>query len=66
MIDVCEFGSKLFDTMIVFLKEIFKKVDFEKNPQMTKKHAKLPKELNDLGSSDEILGKGLDIVKSDI
>ena len=41
--DVCESGSKLYDTMIVFLKEIFEKVDFEKNPQMTKKHAKLPR-----------------------
>ena len=27
---------------MVFLKEIFEKVDFEKNPQTTKKHAKLP------------------------
>ena len=29
--DLCNyFGSKLFDTLIVFLKEYFKKVDFEK------------------------------------
>ena len=36
-------GSKLFDTLIVFLKEFFEKVDFEKNQQTTKKKAwKLP------------------------
>ena len=29
-------GSKLFDTPIVFLKEFFKKVDYEKNQQTTK------------------------------
>ena len=33
-------GSKLFDTLMVFLKEFFKKVDFEKIHQTTKKHAK--------------------------
>ena len=33
-------GSKLFVTLMVFLKEFFEKVDFEKN-QATKKHAKL-------------------------
>ena len=27
---------------MVFLKEIFEKVDFEKNQQTTKRHAKLP------------------------
>ena len=27
--------SKLFDTLMVFLKEVFKKVDFEKNQQTT-------------------------------
>ena len=30
------------DTLVVFLKEFFKKVDFEKKMQTTKKHAKLP------------------------
>ena len=34
---------KLFDTLMVFLKEFFKKVDFEKNLHTTKKHEKLPK-----------------------
>ena len=31
-------GSKLFDTLMVFPKELFEKVDFEKNQQTTKKH----------------------------
>ena len=36
-------GPKLFDTMMVFLKEFFQKVDFEKNRQTTKKSMqKLP------------------------
>ena len=35
-------GSKLFDTLIIFLKEFLKKVDFEKKQQRRKKHAKLP------------------------
>ena len=35
-------GSKLFDILIVFLKEFFWKINFEKNQQMTKKHEKLP------------------------
>ena len=35
-------GSKLFDTLLTFLKEFFEKVDFEKNQQTTKKHEKLP------------------------
>ena len=35
--------SKLFDTLMVFLKESFEKVDFEKNQQTTKKHEKLPR-----------------------
>ena len=35
-------GSKLFDTLIKYLKEFFQKIDFEKNQQTTKKHAKLP------------------------
>ena len=30
-------------TLMVFLKEFFKKVDFEKNQQTTKKHEKLPR-----------------------
>ena len=30
-------GSKLFDTLMVFLKEFFEKVDFESNQQTTKK-----------------------------
>ena len=30
-------------TLIIFLKEFYKKVDFEKNQQMTKKHEKLPR-----------------------
>ena len=34
-------GSKLFDTLIVFLKEFFEKVDFEKNHQ-AKKAGKFP------------------------
>ena len=29
-------------TLMVFLKDFFEKVDFEKNQQMAKKHAKLP------------------------
>ena len=33
---------KLFDTLIVFLKEFFQKVDFEKKSADNKKHAKLP------------------------
>ena len=32
----------LFDSLMVFLKEFIEKVDFEKNQQTTKKHAKLP------------------------
>ena len=35
-------GSKLFDTLIVFLKEFFEKSDFEKYQHTTKKHGKLP------------------------
>ena len=35
-------GSKLFDTLMVFLKEVLEKLDFKKNQQTTKKHAKLP------------------------
>ena len=33
---------KLFDTLMVFLKEFFGKIDFEKNEQTSKMHAKLP------------------------
>ena len=37
-------GSKLFDALMVFLKEFFEKVDFEeKYQQMTKKREKLPR-----------------------
>ena len=32
-----EYGSKLFDTLIVFLKDLFVKVNFKTNQQMTKK-----------------------------
>ena len=35
-------GSKLFDILMVFLKEFFQKVNFEKNQQTTKKREKLP------------------------
>ena len=36
-------GYKLFDTLLVFSKEFFKKkIDFEKNHQTTKTHAKVP------------------------
>ena len=38
-----QFGSKLFDTLIVFLKDFYEKVHFEKSQQMTKNHEKLPK-----------------------
>ena len=33
-------GFKLFDTQMLFLKEFFEKVDFEKNQPTTAKHAK--------------------------
>ena len=36
-------GSNLFDTQMVFLKEFFEEVDFEKNQQRTKKHEKFAK-----------------------
>ena len=37
-------GSKLYDTLMVFLKEFFKKiVDFGKKQQTSKKHAKFPR-----------------------
>ena len=35
--DVTVIVSNLLDTQIVFLKEFFEKVDFEKNQQTTKK-----------------------------
>ena len=38
--------SKPFDNLMVFLKEFFEKVDFEKNQQTAKKHYPLSKELN--------------------
>ena len=34
---VASLGSKLFDILTVFLKELFQKVNFEKNQQTTKK-----------------------------
>ena len=34
-------GSKLFDTQMIFLTDSFRKVDFEKKQQTTKKHAKI-------------------------
>ena len=36
-------GSKLFDTLMVFLKEFFEKVDFEKSQRTTKEPEKLPR-----------------------
>ena len=36
------FGFKLFNTLMLFLIEIFTKFDFENNPQNTKKPVKLP------------------------
>ena len=35
-------GSKLFDILMVFQKEFFQKVNYEKNQQTKKKHKKLP------------------------
>ena len=35
-------GSNLFDTQMVFLKEFFEKVDFEKKTADDKKHEKIP------------------------
>ena len=34
--------SKLFDTLMIFLKEFFKKLDFEQKKLETKNHEKLP------------------------
>ena len=42
-----DLGSKLFDTLLVFLKEFFLNVDFEKNQQTTKKYARFPSILDD-------------------
>ena len=41
-------SAKLFDTLMVFLKEFFKKFALEKNQQPTKKHEQFPrgKEVN--------------------
>ena len=36
-----ESGSKLFDTMMIIMKEFFEKVDFEKNQQTTKNACKI-------------------------
>ena len=41
-------GVKMFDTLMVFLKGFFEKDYFEKNQQMTKKHAKLPSRWKDI------------------
>ena len=38
-------GSKLFDTLVVFLEFFSKKIILKKNQQTTKKHAKLPSRL---------------------
>ena len=38
-----QFGSRSFDTLIVFLKELFEKVSFEKNQQTTKKLKNIPR-----------------------
>ena len=35
-------GSKLFDTLMVFLKDLFEKVNFQNNPQMTKSMQNYP------------------------
>ena len=35
-------GSKLFDPLMVFLKEFFEKANFDIVQQATKKHAKIP------------------------
>ena len=43
---------KLFGTLIEFLKELHDKVNFEKNQQMTKEHAKLPNMLKLPGGLD--------------
>ena len=34
-------GFKLFDNLMVYLKEFFQKVNFEKNQQTTKEHLKI-------------------------
>ena len=54
--DFCkQFESNLFDTQMVFLKEFFEKVDFEKNQQTTKNMKIFPggKELTFLGQEDD-------------
>ena len=33
----------MFDTLMVFMKEFFENIDFEKNQQTTKKHEKFPR-----------------------
>ena len=45
-------GSKLFDTMIVFLKEFFEKVNFDKNKSM--KNYPACKEVNCLKTSGRL------------
>ena len=45
-------GSKLFDILMAFLKEFFRKVNFVNNQQTTKKHEKL------LTGSMQLIKKG--------
>ena len=42
-------GSKLFDTLIIFLKEFFEKVASENNQQTTKKREQYPRGLRNKG-----------------
>ena len=48
-------GSDLFDTQLVFLKEYFEEVYFEKNQQTTKKHGNFPGD-NELKEHVPLLG----------
>ena len=41
-------GSKLFYAQMVFLKDLYEKIDFQKNQQTTL-HEKIPRELSNLG-----------------
>ena len=36
-------GSNLFDTQMVFIKDFFEKIHFDKNQQTTKRHEKFPR-----------------------
>ena len=40
--DRLDMDPNRFDTLIVFLKELYEKVNFEKNQQTTKKHENYP------------------------